>query len=85
MPREIDNKTQNISVLQLKFYFMFLKCKQTQPACVKNEHAIDYIQNSSLDKGINHRRNRHSTFIPVVLLINIQQHLLFSNDFRVVT
>ena len=33
MPREIDNKTQNISVLQLKkLYLMFLKYKQSQCA-----------------------------------------------------
>jgi len=45
-----SEKTQNISVLKLisikKLYLMFLKYKQTQSACAKNESAIDYTQNS---------------------------------------
>ena len=36
------------SIAIKKLYLMFLKYKQTQPACAKNEHAIDYTQNSFL-------------------------------------
>jgi len=38
MPQEINSKTQRyISIAIKKIYLMFLKCKQTQPACMKNE------------------------------------------------
>ena len=46
MSREIDSKTKYISIAIRKLYLMFLKYKQTQSAYAKNEHAIDYTQNS---------------------------------------
>jgi len=79
MFREIDSKTQNISVLYLKkLYFMFLKCKQTQLACVKNEHTIDYIQNSSSDSW-NQTSQKSSTFLDIHfrLFIIVQYDCLF--------
>ena len=39
----------SIKLVVKKLYLMFLKYKQTQSACAKNESAIDYTQNSFSD------------------------------------
>jgi len=46
--KSIVKRKVYISITIKKLYLMFLKYKQTQ----KNEHAIDYIQNSSLESSI---------------------------------
>jgi len=55
---------------------MFLKYKQTQPTCAKNEHAIDYIQTRFQvveNIGIKHHADiatRHSFRLFFLLLYN---------------
>jgi len=46
-PEKSIENAKYISITIKKLYLIFLKYKQTQPACAKNEHAIDYTQNSS--------------------------------------
>ena len=56
--------------MHLKTLFNVSKI-QTNTVSAKNEHAIDYTQNSFSD-GIKRRRYRYSTFIPVVFVIIVQ-------------
>jgi len=73
MPRKIDSKTYIIIAIK-KLYLMFLKYKQTQLVCEKwaSDNLLIIIPEFVFVLEIKHRKNRHSTFILVVLFIIVQ-------------